>query len=325
MFRFIIRRSLGAFVILLLISAFTFFMFFAIPQDPALLACGKNCGPEALELIHKNMGLDKPVPEQYFEFMKGIVAGRDFSVGHCDAPCFGISFDDQRNVWDTIIDRLPLTVSLTVGGLVVFLAIGIGAGMIAARKKGTLTDKSVSSLSLVFSSMQIYFLGPIMLGLLVYSTGWMDSPKYVPISEDPIGWAVGLLIPWFVMALIFTAQYTRMSRSTLIEQMQEDHVRTAKAKGMSKRYVFYRYAWRGSLTPIVTILGIDLGSLLGGAIVTEQTFSLAGLGQLVIDSTNNKDLPMTMGVMLISAAFILLLNIIVDVVYGFIDPRVRLA
>ncbi|MFP8961313.1 ABC transporter permease [Streptomyces nanhaiensis] len=325
MFKFLLRRSVGAFVILILISAFTFAMFFAIPQDPALLACGKNCTPQNLAVIHENLGLDKPITAQYWEFMKGIVAGRDFAVGHCEAPCFGVSFNNDQMVWDTIIDRLPLTVSLTVGGLVLFLTLGLGAGMIAARNKGTMIDKTFSSASLVLSSMQIYFLGPIVLGALVYSTGWLSAPKYVPITENPAAWFVGLLIPWFVMSLIFTANYTRMSRSTLIEQMQEDHVRTAKAKGMSERYVFFRYAWRGSLTPIVTILGIDLGALLGGAIVTELTFSLAGVGRLAVDSVLYKDLPLTMGVMLVSAAFILLCNLVVDAVYGFIDPRVRLS
>ncbi|MDT0377971.1 ABC transporter permease [Streptomyces sp. RKND-216] len=325
MLKFFLRRSVGGLVILFLISAFTFFIFFAIPQNPALLACGKNCTPENVALIEKQMGLDQPIPVQFWEFMKGIVAGRSFDVGHCDAPCFGVSFNDQRMVWDTIIDRLPLTVSLTLGGLVVFLTLGIGAGMIAARKKGTLIDKSFSSASLVLSSLQIYFIGPIVVGLLVYSTGLLPAPEYVPFTENLGGWFIGLLIPWFVMSLIFTANYTRMSRSTLIEQLQEDHVRTARAKGMSGKYVFFRYAWRGSLTPIVTILGIDLGALLGGAIVTETTFSLAGLGRLVVDSVNNKDLPMTMGVMLFASAFILLLNILVDFVYGFIDPRVRLA
>ncbi|MGP3926029.1 ABC transporter permease [Streptomyces sp. 8N616] len=325
MLQFLIRRTFGAVAILILISAFTFFLFFAIPQDPATLACGKNCTAPALEVIHKNLGLDQPVPVQYWEFMKGILVGRDFAVGRCDAPCFGVSFNNNQQVWDTIVDRFPTTVSLTAGGLAVFLTVGLGAGIVAARRKGTMTDKTVSSVSLVLSSMQIYFLGPIVLGIFVYSTGWLENPKYVPITENPAGWFMGLLIPWCVMAAIFTAQYTRMSRSTLIEQLQEEHVRTARAKGMSRNYVFYRYAWRGSLTPIVTILGMDLGALFGGAIVTEQTFSLAGIGRLAVQSVQNKDLPLTMGVMLVSAAFILLFNIIVDAAYAFIDPRVRLS
>jgi peptide/nickel transport system permease protein len=325
MYRFLLRRSLGALVILLLVSAFTFFIFFAIPQDPATLACGKNCTPSALAVIHKNLGLDQPVPVQYWEFMKGLVVGRDFAVGHCNAPCFGISFHNKQMVWDTIVDRLPLTVSLTLGGLACFLLIGIGAGMIAARNRGNLLDKAFTGASLFASALQIYFLGPLVLSALVFSTGWMEAPRFVPITESPGEWFMGLLIPWIVMSFIFTANYTRMARSSLIEQLQEDHVRTAKAKGMSARTVFFRYAWRGSLPPIVTILGVDLGALLGGAIVTEKTFSLAGVGRLAIDSVTNKDLPLTMGVMLVSATFIVIMNIIVDAVYALIDPRIRLA
>ncbi|MFE2595257.1 ABC transporter permease [Streptomyces sp. NPDC059396] len=325
MLQFLIRRAFGAVLTLFLISAVTFFMFFAIPQDPALLACGKNCTPDALAVIHQNLGLDKPVPVQFWDFMVGIFAGRDFAVGHCPAPCFGISFANQQNVWDTILDRFPLTLSLSIGGLIVFLIVGLGAGMIAAARKGTATDKVFSSASLVLSSLQIYFLGPVVLGLFVYSTGWLDKPKWVPISESVTGWFMGLLIPWLVISVIFTANYTRMSRSTMIEQLQEEHVRAARAKGMSSRYVFFRYAWRGSLIPIVTILGMDLGALFGGAIVTEFTFGLPGIGRLAVESVQDKDLPLTMGVMVFSAAFILLFNVIVDATYAIIDPRVRLS
>lgn len=325
MLQFIIRRTLGAGLILFLISAFTFFMFFAIPQDPALLACGKNCTPDALEVIHKNLGLDDPVPVQFWNYVVGIFAGRDFAVGHCSAPCFGVSFDNQQMVWDTILDRLPLTISLSAGGLLVFLTVGLGAGMIAAARRGTAVDKFFSGSSLVLSSLQIYFLGPVVMGIFVYSSGLLDKPQYVPFSEDIGGWFMGLLIPWCVMSVIFTANYTRMSRSTMIEQLQEEHVRAARAKGMSSKYVFFRYAWRGSLTPIVTILGIDLGALFGGAMVTELTFGLAGLGRLARDSVVDKDLPLTMGVMIFSAALILFFNIIVDALYALIDPRVRLS
>ncbi|WP_327353661.1 ABC transporter permease [Streptomyces sp. NBC_01304] len=325
MLRFLLRRTTGAVVILFLIAAFTFFMFFAIPQDPATLACGKNCTPDALAIIHKNLGLDSPVPVQFWDFVVGIFNGRDFSVGRCDAPCFGMSFSDREMVWDTLIDRFPLTLSLSIGGIISFLTIGLGTGMMAAWKRGTSLDKTVSAFSLVLSSMQIYFLGPVMVGLFVFSTGWLDKPKYVPFSESFGGWFMGLLIPWLVMSVIFTANYTRMARSTMIEQLQEEHVRAARAKGMTSKYVFFRYAWRGSLIPIVTILGMDLGALFGGAIVTEFTFGLHGLGRLAVESVNNKDLPLTMGVMIFSAAFILLFNIIIDAAYAYIDPRVRLS
>ncbi|ANW18328.1 ABC transporter permease [Streptomyces clavuligerus] len=325
MLQFLIRRLTGAVVIMFLIGAFTFFLFYAIPQDFAQLACGKNCTPENIAVIRENLGLDKPITTQFWEFMGGIFSGRDFAAGHCSAPCLGMSFETSEFVWDSIIDRFPLTLSLTVGGLVIFLTLGLGSGLLAAWKRGTPLDRVVSGASMVLSSFQIYFLGPIVLGLLVYSTGWMENPKYVPFTENPGAWALGMLIPWLVMSTIFTAQYTRMSRSTMIEQLQEEHVRTARAKGMSQRYVFFRYAWRGSLTPIVTILGMDLSGLLAGAVVTEFTFDLAGIGRLAVSSSLHKDLPLTMGVMLFGAFFILMLNILVDLAYAYIDPRVRLS
>ncbi|MFC7305048.1 ABC transporter permease [Streptomyces monticola] len=325
MLRFLARRSLGALVILAIISAFTFFLFYSIPRDPALLACGKNCTPEALEIIRKNMGIDKPIPVQYWEFMAGIFAGREFAVGPCPAPCLGYSFVDNSPVWETILDRFPTTVSLAAGGALLFLLFGLGGGMIAAWRRGTLTDKIVSSTSLALSSMQIYFVGPLLLALLVYRLEWFSQPKYVPITEDPPGWLAGLLIPWFVLSLIFISNYTRMARSSMIEQLQEEHVKAARAKGMSSRTVFFRYAWRGSLIPIVTIFGIDMGSLFGGAVITEFTFTLPGLGRLAVQSVLNTDLPMLMGVMLFAATAIILFNILVDATYAFIDPRVRLS
>ncbi|MGW7557035.1 ABC transporter permease, partial [Streptomyces rimosus] len=262
---------------------------------------------------------------QYWEFMSGIVTGRDFAQGPCPAPCFGYSFANGDPVWDTIVDRFPTTISLTIGAAAVFLTVGVGTGMIAAWKQGKMIDKLFSSASLVLSSMQIYFVGPIVLAVLVYNLGWFGQPKYVPFFDDPMGWFLGLIIPWCVLSIIFTAQYTRMSRSSMIEQLQEDHVRTARAKGMTSRRVFFRYAWRGSLIPIVTIFGIDLGSLFGGAMITEYTFALPGLGTLAVKSVQNTDLPMTMGVMLFAATFIILFNIVVDACYAFIDPRVRLS
>jgi peptide/nickel transport system permease protein len=325
MLQFIFRRSVGAVVTLFLIGAATFFLFVAAPSDYASLACGKDCSPARLEDIRHALGLDQPIATQFWDFMSGIVVGRDFPDGHCSAPCLGQSFYSGDYVWDTIMDRFPLTLSLTLGSIVVFLFIGLGAGMLAAYKRGSVTDKVATGASMVLSSFQIYFLGPIVLTIFVYSTGWMEDPKYVPFTEDPVGWLVGLSLPMIVMATIFTAQYTRMARASMIEQLAEEHVRTARAKGMSKKYVFFRYAWRGSLIPIVTVLGIDISALLGGGVVTELTFSLQGIGRLAVDGAVNKDLPLTMGVMLFGAFFILILNIIVDLAYAYIDPRVRLA
>ncbi|MFI9152042.1 ABC transporter permease [Streptomyces sp. NPDC053367] len=325
MLQFILRRLVGATVTLFLIGAATFFLFVAAPSDYASLACGKDCSASRLADIREALGLNLPIAQQFWDFMSGIVMGRDFPTGHCEAPCLGQSFYSGDMVWDTIMDRFPLTLSLTVGSIVVFLTVGIGAGMISAYKRGSMLDKVATGTSMVLSSFQIYFLGPIVLLIFVYSTGWVEDPTYVPFTEDPAGWLAGLWIPMIVMATIFTAQYTRMARASLIEQLAEEHVRTARAKGMSSKYVFYRYAWRGSLIPIVTVLGIDISSLLGGGVVTEITFSLQGIGRLAVQGAVTKDLPLTMGVMLVGAFFILLLNILTDIAYAWIDPRVRLS
>ncbi|MFJ5775949.1 ABC transporter permease [Streptomyces sp. NPDC093094] len=325
MLQFILRRFVGAAVTLFLIGAATFFLFVAAPSDYASLACGKDCSPARLEDIREALGLNLPVAQQFWDFMSGIVTGRDFPTGHCAAPCLGQSFYSGDMVWDTIMDRFPLTVSLTVGSILVFLTIGVGAGMVSAYKRGSALDKIATGTSMVLSSFQIYFLGPIVMLIFVYSTGWVEFPKYVPFTQDPVGWLAGLWIPMVVMATIFTAQYTRMARASLIEQLAEEHVRTARAKGMSSKYVFFRYAWRGSLIPIVTVLGIDISALLGGGVVTELTFSLQGIGRLAVDGAITKDLPLTMGVMLVGAFFILLLNILTDIAYAWIDPRVRLS
>ncbi|TGN81449.1 ABC transporter permease [Streptomyces bauhiniae] len=326
MLRFLVRRVFGALVILLIISAVTFWLFYAIPRDPATMSCGKNCTPDMLAQVRHNLGIDHPVPVQYWYWIKGIFVGRSYGdFGDCSAPCLGYSFANREPVLGTIMDRLPLTLSLALGSAVVFLVFGIGAGMIAAVKQGKWQDKLASSASLVASSLQIYFIGYIAMYILVAKLDLLDNPSYTPLTENPAAWASGLLVPWLVLALIWTANYTRMTRSQLVETLSEDYVRTARAKGLSGRNVFFRFAWRGAMGPIVTIFGIDLATLIGGAMITEYTFSLQGVGRLAVDSVEKSDLPMLMGVTLLSAGAIVLFNIVVDAVYGLIDPRIRLA
>ncbi|MET9530685.1 ABC transporter permease [Streptomyces sp. NPDC006649] len=326
MLRFLLRRVTGAIVILLVISAIVFYLFYAIPRDPARLACGKTCTPELLKQIRLNLGIADPMPVQYWHWLVGIFAGRDYgNYGHCPAPCLGYSFTNRQPVLGTILDRLPLTISLALGSAFFFLIIGVGAGMLAAVKQGKALDKIASSVSLLGSSLQIYFVGYIAMFILVQQMGLLDQPSYTPLTENPIKWASGLLLPWLVLSIIFTANYTRMTRSQLVEQLTEDYVRTARAKGLSRSSVFFRFAWRGAMGPIVTIFGIDLGTLIGGAIITEQVFSIQGIGRLAVQSVDTSDLPMLLGVTLVAAAAIVFFNIFVDAIYGLIDPRIRLA
>ncbi|MER5294853.1 ABC transporter permease [Streptomyces pharetrae] len=326
MFRFLIRRVIGALVILLVISAVTFFLFYAIPRDPARMACGKVCDPELLEQVRVNLGIADPMPVQYWHWLQGIFVGRDYTgIGHCNAPCLGYSFTNSEPVFETIKTDLPTTISLALGAAFFFLIIGVGAGMIAAVKQGTWMDKTASSLSLLGSSLQIYFVGYIAMFFLVQQLGVLDPPSYTPFTENPGAWVSGLLLPWLVLSIIFTANYTRMTRSQLVEQLSEDYVRTARAKGLSGRNVFFRFAWRGAMGPIVTIFGIDMGTLIGGAIITESTFSLQGLGTRAVRAVTDSDLPMLLGVTVVAATAIVFANILVDLVYALIDPRIRLA
>ncbi|MGW7788258.1 ABC transporter permease [Streptomyces tricolor] len=326
MFRFLVRRILGAAVILLIISALVFVLFYAAPRDPARIACGKVCTPETLELVRKNLAISDPLPVQYWEWLKGLFVGRDYSsFGHCNAPCLGFSFQSREPVLDTILDRFPTTISLSLGAAVVFLIFGVGTGMLAAVKQGKALDKIASSASLIASSMQIYVVGVFATYLLVDQLHLLDRASYTPFTDNPGKWFSGLLVPWLVLSLIFTANYTRMTRSQMVESLSQDYVRTARAKGLSSRTVFFRFAWRGAMGPIITIFGLDLGVLLGGAIITEQTFSLQGLGRLSVKAVETNDLPMLLGVVMVAAGAIVVFNIIVDAVYALIDPRVRLA
>ncbi|WP_433215617.1 ABC transporter permease [Microtetraspora malaysiensis] len=326
MLRFLTRRGLSAAFILLIVSAVTFFLFFAVPEDPARLACGKVCPPETLVQARHNLGLDQPIFVQFVDWVSGIFVGRDYEgLGHCPAPCLGYSFVNREPVFGTIVDRLPVTLSLTVGAAVVFLLFGVGTGIIAALNQGKALDKIASVSSLIGASVQIYFIGTLAMYFLVFQWQVIERPRYVPLTEDPLGWAYGLLLPWIVLAIIFTANYTRMTRSTMVEQLSEDYVRTARAKGMSARTVVLRFALRGTLTPIATIFGIDLAGLIGGAIITETTFSLQGIGRLSIQAVNTDDLPMLMATVLLAAAAIVVFNVIVDALYAVIDPRVRLS
>uniref|UniRef100_A0AAU2VN57 ABC transporter permease n=1 Tax=Streptomyces sp. NBC_00008 TaxID=2903610 RepID=A0AAU2VN57_9ACTN len=326
MLRFLLRRTLGAAVILLIISALVFYLFYAAPRDPARVACGKVCTPETLALVRHNLGIADPIPVQYWHWLQGIFVGRDYaSYGHCPAPCLGYSFINREPVFGTIIDRFPTTLSLSVGSAFVFVIFGIGTGMLAAVKQGKPLDKVASSASLIASSMQIYIVGVLAMYFLTDQLHLLKRPSYTPLTDDPGAWFSGLLLPWLVLSVIFTANYTRMSRSQLVESMSEDYVRTARAKGLSRRTVFFRFAWRGAMGPIVTIFGLDLGVLLGGAIITEKVFSLQGIGTLSVKAVSTNDLPTLLGVMMVAAVAIVLLNIVVDAVYALIDPRVRLA
>ncbi|MPZ82221.1 MAG: ABC transporter permease subunit [Actinophytocola sp.] len=335
MIAYIFRRLIAAVVLLFIVSAVTFSIFFLVPKigggGPESLASryvGRSATEETVKLIAERLGFYDPVVVQYGNWVKGIVVGEDYDYGagveHCDAPCLGYSFITQQPVWPDLLDRAPVTLSLAVGAAVIWVVAGVSIGVLSALRRGTVFDRSAMGIALAGVSLPIFFTGLISLTFFSYTLDWTArGGSFTPI-EDGIGdWAYALILPWITLAFLFSAQYARLTRAGMLETMNEDYIRTARAKGLRERRVVVKHGLRGALTPILTIFGLDVGLLLGGAVLTESTFSLNGLGKYAVDAINNNDIPKVMGVVLFAATFIVIANLIVDLLYAVIDPRVR--
>jgi len=321
MITFIIRRLLWMVVLLLVISFLTFLIFYTLPSaDPAALRAGRQPTPELLASIRQTLGLDKPWYVQYGKYLQRLVFHFDF----------GYSYQNNVSVREQIFSRLPATLSLAFGGMVCWLLIGIPIGILAARKVGTAVDKLAMGVALVLISAPVYWLGLVSLYLFSNDLGKFPLfegagayPSTGNIFTDPAHVIPALILPCLVLSATFAAVYARFMRGNLIETMSEDYVRTARAKGLRERRVVFKHGVRSAITPIVTILGLDLGILLGGAILTETVFNIPGIGRLAFDAIQKSDLPTVQGTVLLGAFFIILLNLVVDVIYAFLDPRVR--
>lgn len=336
MLRYVIRRLLGAVVVLFVVSLVTFGLFSLVPKitgaSPAYLYVGKIATPAQVAAVEKAFGLDQPIPVQYWQYMKGIVVGREFSDGtdtgtrECPAPCFGYSFRYQTPVWDLIKDRFPVTFSLALGASILWLVAGLSIGILSALKRGSLADRAAMIVALAGVSLPVYFTGLLLLYIFVYGpVRFLPPPTWVPFTENPIAWLQCMILPWVTLAFLYAALYARLTRANMLDTMSEDYIRTATSKGLARRRVVGKHALRSALTPIITIFGLDVGALLGGAVLTEKVFSLPGLGYLSIDAIAKQDLPVIMGVTIVAALFIVVANIVVDVLYGVVDPRVRLS
>ncbi|RLK59961.1 ABC transporter permease [Actinokineospora cianjurensis] len=335
MITYIIRRLFAAIVLLFVVSAVTFAIFFLMPKlvgaSPETLATryvGRAATADTVRETAERLGFYDPIYVQYWDWAKGIFVGADYSYGtgveHCPAPCLGYSFRNNQPVFPDLMDRLPVTMSLAVGAAVLWLLGGVAVGTLSALRKGTIFDRAAMSISLAGVSLPIFFTGLLSLSIFSYNLGWTAvGGSYVPFLENPGEWAYNLLLPWITLALLFSAQYARLTRAGMLETMNEDFIRTARAKGLTERTVVVRHGLRGALTPILTIFGLDVGLLLGGAILTESAFSLQGLGKYAIDGITNYDLPKVMGVTILAAFFVVLANLVVDLLYAVVDPRVR--
>ncbi|MEW1645456.1 MULTISPECIES: ABC transporter permease [unclassified Streptomyces] len=335
MISYILRRTVAAVILLLVVSAVTFGIFFLLPRLAGQTAdqlaqqyIGKSPSAADIAAVKHNLGLDQPLYQQYWHFIKGIVSGATYNLGpttvHCNAPCFGYSFKDHVEVWPQLTSRLPVTISLAAGAAVLWLLSGVTVGVISALKPRSFFDRAFMGVALAGVSLPMFFTGN--LAILLFTYQWpIFGRTYVPFTENPAQWANTLFPAWCSLALLYSAIYARLTRSGMLETMNEDFIRTARAKGLRERNVVVKHGLRAALTPIITVFGMDLGLLLGGALITESVFSLHGIGQYAVQSIESNDLPPILGVTLLAAFFVVIANLLVDLLYAAADPRVRLS
>ena len=326
---YIVRRLIAMVLMLIALSMIVFLIFNALPADPARLTCGKSCSPQIVEANRHRLGLDKPLVNQYADFATGIFAGRTYGTGtatfECHVPCLGYSFRKGEQVTDLLWTRFPVTAGLALGGCVLWVLTGVSIGVIAALKRGKWQDRAIMSVSMVGYSFPSFFIALLLVFFVQIQWGLIGFGGYVSVTEDPVGWLSGFALPWIALAMLYAALYARLTRNQMLETMGEDYIRTARAKGLPERTVIGKHALRAGLTPIVTVAGLDLAALLGGSIIIEQVFALPGIGRLAVDSVTDADLPVITGTVLIAGAFVIFANLVVDLLYAVIDPRVRLA
>ncbi len=325
---YIARRVAMALSVVLVVLVATFLLFFAGPADPALAMCGETrCTNQRLEDIRRSLGTDRPVPEQFAEYFKGLVGGRTVYLSgqpkECSAPCLGFSFRTGIEVKDAIFQRFPNTAMLALMTMVVFLIVGVGTGVFTARVRGTPLDRGIVGFSQVFGAIPSYVSG--LLFAIYFTVLYPILPRYASRSDGISPWLAGLVAPAIILGLFYSTGYTRYARASMVDTLAQDYVRTARSKGISEQRVVYKHALRAALSPVVTILGLDMAGLLSGTLITEQIFSVDGIGRFAIESLRNDDLPIIMGTVLVGCVLVVTMNFLVDIAYSILDPRVRLS
>jgi len=318
MSRYIIRRLLWGVLLLIVVAALTFVLFRILPTaDPAKLRAGRLQSPKIIAEIRHDLGLDKPLLTQFWLYIKGIFLHFDL----------GFSYYSNAPVKELIFDRLPATLSLVLGGAVVWLVAGLGVGIISARRAGSRLDRASMGTALVLVSAPEYWLGLLALFFFASDIGkvhvFPGAGSYVGLTAEPVKWFTSMILPWLVVAAGTAAIYARLIRGSLLETMGEDYIRTARAKGLTERRVVLRHGLRAAINPIVTVLGIDIAVLLGSAVLVETVFDIPGIGRLNYVAITHSDYPIIQGTVLLAALFVVVANIVVDIIYAFLDPRVR--
>ncbi|MFB7831503.1 MULTISPECIES: ABC transporter permease [unclassified Streptomyces] len=328
MTRFVLKRLAGAVLVLLALSVLVYSLFYLAPGDPARLACGERCNPQQIAQVREQLGLNDSMAVQYLHFLQGVLTGRDYSTGttlvHCDAPCLGLSYQNDQQVTRLVLERLPATASLVVGALAVWLVVGVGTGLLSALRRGGPTERILTLLTLAGSGTPVFILGLLLLMAVCAYLQWLPFPSYVPFGENPEQWGWNLLLPWLTLGLFESAKYARLTRSATLETLAEDHIRTFRAYGVGERSVVTRHALRGAVPPVIAISAVDLGSMFGGAVLTESLFGIPGLGKTLIDGVKAIDLPVVVGVVMVTGTFVVLANVLADLLYAAADRRVVL-
>jgi len=320
MFRYLVRRLLWAGVLFIAVTMVSYIIFFLVPAEPARLICGAQCPPDQVERVRKEVGLDRPVWQQYASFLEGIVVHQSL----------GRSYATRQPVTEIIKDAAPITASIIVGGVIIWMMIAIPIGILSALRPRSLLDRSAMAFVLLGISAHPVWIGLILIYFVGYKAGLTPLGGYCdlfnPSTEcgGPVKWAHSLVLPWVTFALLYAALYTRMIRATVLETMNEDYIRTARAKGATELVVMRSHILRNAMLPIVTLLGLDIGLLLGGAIFTETVFGLPGLGRSALQALNGFDLPTVMGITVFATFAVIVCNLIVDLLYAVVDPRIRL-
>ncbi|MFN8110717.1 MAG: ABC transporter permease [Thermoleophilia bacterium] len=317
--RYIIRRLLWTVLVVVVVTMLTFVIFFVMPKgDPATRFAGKSPTPELVAEVKASLGLNHSVPEQYWLFVKHLATGDQYGW-----PGFGKSFQNKQAILPELKQRAQVTGTLIIGGALLWLAMGIPVGVISALKRGTLWDRISMGTALFFVSAPVFWLGLLFLFIFWKKFGLPFETGYVGFTTNPLTWFNHLFLPWMVLALLYAAIYARVVRGNMIDVMSEDYVRTARAKGLPERQVVVKHELRSGITPVVTMLAMDLGLLVGGTIVTETVFNLQGLGNWMLIAAQTNDLPVTVAVTVLAASAVSILALVADVLYAFLDPRVR--
>lgn len=326
---FLLQRLISALVVLMVVISLVYFFFFSLPVDPVELLCDRYCTPELVDELRRTLELDGSIVSQLFTFLSGLFVGREMYSGttaafYCDAPCLGYSFRNGVSVTELILDRLPATISLALGALIIAVVVGFGLAILAVTNLNSRIDRFIQSTSMLLAAVQVYVAGLVLQYLVIFRWGWLPQSGYQPLLENPIGWLQSLILPWLTLGMALAGSFARIIRTKLVELIPADYVRTGRSLGQSKYQLLRHNLIRPALGPVIALFGIVFGELLGGTVLTELVFNIPGVGKLTSDAITYLDLPLLVGVLLVSTFFVVLGNLIADILHYLVDPRIGL-